>query len=247
MLHSGGCLVERFGWLARPLVDVAIGMGIVGLAWLVVSGTQGSSDPGGSHTAVGSRPGSNAAGGRGSVGTRQASSTRLARCVDAASAIAGPLRAARASVDQWEVHVGAMNKLVLGQISLQQAGAFWAQTRIDAYQRIDHFEKAASRLRQRGVDCPAPSLLPKSAPVAVRQCSRQVAADLQALKAAGTAIDTWHNHVHAMDMLRMGKLSPSMAEQMWLSMWQRGQQEIQAYRAALHDAHAMHGCTAQSG
>jgi hypothetical protein len=36
MLHSGGCLVERFGWLARPLVDVAIGMGIVGLAWLVV-------------------------------------------------------------------------------------------------------------------------------------------------------------------------------------------------------------------
>jgi hypothetical protein len=242
--------VERFGWLGRPLVDVAIGMGIVGLAWLVVSGTQGGSDSGGSdsggsHIAAGSRATPNNAGGQGSaVGTRQPSASRLTRCADAASQISAPLRAARASVDQWEVHVGAMNKLVVGQISLQQAGAFWKQTRVGAYQRIDQFEKAASQLQEHGVDCPAPSLLPKSAPASVRQCSRQVAADLQALSAARTAIDTWHNHMHAMEMLRMGKLSPSMAEKMWLAMWQRGQQEIQAYTTALHTAHSMHGCAA---
>jgi hypothetical protein len=151
-------------------------------------------------------------------------------------------------VSQWEVHVGAMNKLVVGQISLQQAGAFWKQTRVDAYHRINQFERAASRLQEHGVDCPAPSLLPKSAPAPVRECSRQVGADLQALSAARTAIDTWRNHMRAMEMLRMGKLSPSMAEKMWLSMWQRGQHEIQAYQAATHAAHSMHGCTtAQTG
>jgi hypothetical protein len=235
-------------------VDVAIGMGIMGLAWLVVSGTHGGADSGGSHTVAGSSTagsssGTPSAGGHGSaVGTRQPSPTRLTRCADAASAISTPLRAAQASVNQWEVHVGAMNKLVVGQISPQQAGAFWKQTRVDAYQRIDRFEKAASRLREHGVDCPAPALLPKSAPTPVRQCSRQVAADLQALNAARAAIDTWRNHMRAMEMLRMGTLSPSAAEKMWLSMWQRGQQEIQAYRTASQAAHSMPGCTtAQAG
>jgi hypothetical protein len=35
-----------------------------------------------------------------------------------------------------------------------------------------------------------------------------------------------------MDMLRMGTLSPEDATRMWLTMWQRGVQELRAYRAA---------------
>ena len=70
------------------------------------------------------------------------------------------------------------------------------------------------------------------APAAVRSCARLVDADLGVLRVARTSIDTWDKHVHHMDMLRMGTLSPDDATRMWLSMWQRGVQELKAYRTA---------------
>jgi hypothetical protein len=92
------------------------------------------------------------------------------------------------------------------------------------------------------VDCPAPRLLGTRAPAELRACSVHVAAEARTLDAAQAAIDTWRHHVVDMDRLRLGKLSPSAATQMWLSMWQRGVQQIDAYRVAAQDVRRGPAC-----
>jgi hypothetical protein len=159
-------------------------------------------------------------------------STRLRRCAAAADVVERPLRRAGPALDQWEVHVGAMNKLVVGAITLPQATAFWNQTRVGAYHRIDRFKNAEAVLERQGVDCPTPTLLGSAASPALRSCSQHVAAELRALDSARTAITTWNRHMHAMDQLRSGKLSPAAATQMWLTMWQRGVREVGEFRVA---------------
>jgi hypothetical protein len=62
------------------------------------------------------------------------------------------------------------------------------------------------------------------------------------LHAARTAIGTWRRHVRAMEMLRMGHMSPATASRMWLAMWQRGQDEIETYRVAARAARSVSGC-----
>jgi hypothetical protein len=166
------------------------------------------------------------------------------RCIDAVTATRLPLRRAASSIDQWEVHVGAMNKLVAGTITLQQASAFWNQTRVGARDRVRKFERAWSRLQRQGLDCPSPGMLPSGSRPQLRSCSRKVAADMRVLHAAGIAIQTWRRHVGAMNMLRMGTLSPSTATQMWVAMWHRGQHEIETYRAAARAAHRVPACSA---
>jgi hypothetical protein len=68
------------------------------------------------------------------------------------------------------------------------------------------------------------------------------------LRAARAAIGTWRQHVHAMNMLRIGKLAPSKATQMWVAMWPRGQHEINMYRVAARVAHLVSesGCPASA-
>ena len=171
-------------------------------------------------------------------------SDRMRRCRDAATAMKPALVSAASSVDQWEVHVGAMNKLVVGAISLQQATAFWNQTRVGASRRIAAFDRDWTRVKQTGLDCPAPAQLPAEAPQELRSCAREVAADLRVLSTARSAIGTWTHHVHAMNMLRMGRMSPATATQMWLGMWRRGQQQIGTYRAAVRAAQREPACAA---
>jgi hypothetical protein len=169
-----------------------------------------------------------------SAPTQQVADTRPDRCADADAALEEPLAAARPALRQWDVHVDAMNKLVVGEITLQQATQFWNQTRVGAQRNVDRFTKAWTDLRRTGVDCPAPTLL-GPAPAALRACSRLVEAELGVARAAKTSIDTWDTHVHHMDMLRMGTLSPQKATEMWLTMWQRGVRDLDAYRAAARD------------
>jgi hypothetical protein len=162
---------------------------------------------------------------------QQPADTRAARCSEAAAALEAPLGAARPALQQWDVHVDAMNQLVVGEITLQQATTFWNQTRVGAQRNVDRFQKAWSALERTGVDCPAPGLL-GPAPAAVSSCSRLVEAELGVARTARTSIDTWDTHVQHMDMLRMGVLSPEKATEMWLSMWRRGMRDLDAYRAA---------------
>jgi hypothetical protein len=169
------------------------------------------------------------------------SSSRLARCIAASRALQQPLDAAGPALDQWEVHVGAMNKLVVGAITLQQAWDFWNRTRVGAHRRVDRFEDAWTSLRQHGVDCPDPFLMAPATP-ALRPCARHVEAQLTVLDSARTSVRTWSRHVHHMDMLREGRLSPEDATAMWLSMWKRGVRDLDEYRRTTRDPRLSQAC-----
>ena len=174
--------------------------------------------------------------------TTRPAATRLSRCVSAAQALDGPMGAAQPALDQWAVHIGAMNKLVVGEITLQQATAFWERTRVGAQQRVEDFRDAMGILRRRGLDCPSPDLLAPGAR-ALPGCARQVEAEVRVLRTAGSSIDMWEHHVHQMDMLRLGEITPEQATQAWLTMWQQGDRDLDAYRAAARAARPLDDCT----
>ena len=202
-----------------------------------------SADPSGADPS-GSTDGSSTDGSAAS--TTEPVDDRTERCARAASALAEPLRAARPALDQWDVHVGAMNKLVTGAITLQQANAFWNRTRVGAHDRVKGFQDADKALRRAGVDCPAPAFLGDADPD-LRACSRLVADELRVLQVADTAVDTWAVHVHHMEMLREGTMSPEEATRLWLSMWQRGVRQLDAYRAAARDLRSADACPGATG
>jgi hypothetical protein len=208
-------------------------LGLLGVVlWLdVVDDDGGDATLRASSRSVADEPDPEPRGDDTSAPPQQSADTRAARCSEAAAALEAPLRAARPALRQWDVHVDAMNKLVVGEITLQQATAFWNRTRVGAQRNVDRFQKAWTALQRTGVDCPAPALL-GPAPAPVRSCSRLVEAELGVVRTARTSISTWDTHVHHMDMLRMGMLSPEKATEMWLSMWKRGVRDLDAYRAA---------------
>jgi hypothetical protein len=156
---------------------------------------------------------------------------QLPRCRRADAELAVPLRAAASALSQWEVHVGAMNKLVVGAITLAQAQDFWNQTRVGAQRKLDRYFGAERGLRHRGIDCPPADRVPVGSP-ALASCASRVDADERAVTAARTALRTWAMHVEDMEMLRTGKLSPARASAMWLASWHHGVHQIDAYRSA---------------
>ena len=169
--------------------------------------------------------------------------TRLARCTRAVQALDASLETAQPSLKQWGVHVDAMNKLVVGEITLDQAAAFWNRTRVGARRHVDLFRESMTSLRGRGVDCPPPDLLAKGARD-LPACARQVEARVRVIRAATTSIETWDQHIHHMDMMRLGELSPAKATRMWLSMWKRGARDLKTYREAAREAERLAGCKA---
>jgi hypothetical protein len=167
--------------------------------------------------------------------------TRLDQCGTAEDRLDAALRAAGPAMEQWEVHVGAMNKLVVGAITLQQATDFWNQTRMAARRKIGSFDDAARSVRRSGLNCPLVGRL-GHASGALRSCAQRVDADERAVMSAQAAIDTWAAHVEDMDMLRMGHLSPANATQAWLASWKQGVLEIQSYQGAAREAQRAGGC-----
>lgn len=167
--------------------------------------------------------------------------TRLSRCTAAARELQEPLAAARPALDQWAVHVGAMNKLVVGEITLRQASDFWNDTRVGAKRNMARFDDALAALRRRGLDCPAPGLLAPGAK-ALPACARTVQAEVGALRAARVSLATWDVHIHHMDMLRLGQMSPEEATSAWLSSWQQGVRELDDYKAASREAQRADRC-----
>ncbi|WP_210443328.1 hypothetical protein [Nocardioides sp. SYSU D00065] len=170
-----------------------------------------------------------------------ARASRMDRCTHAAQALRTPLEAAVPALRQWEVHIEAMNQLVVGEITLQQATDFWDRTRVGAQRRVDAFNAAWAGVRREAVECPAPVVAPVD-PV-LRPCVEQVGAQISTLEAARTSIRMWAHHVEHMDMLRLGQLSPEDATAMWLSMWRRGDRELDVYQAAARESRAERGCS----
>jgi hypothetical protein len=244
---------ERLGGGVGPFLGgIASGMVLLAIVWVIMTGANnggggGSSGQAGEPAAGGPTTSQAATAGAALDDTAEHVSTppvptTLDRCTTASRRLDVPLRDARAALGQWAVHVGAMNQLVVGALTLSQATAFWNQTRMAAYRHIGDFDAAMRALRHRGVDCPAPGLVGSASSPELRACTQHVAAQADQLDAARTAIHTWSRHVKAMDMLRMGKLSPTKATQMWLAMWQRGKHEIDSYTQAARTTNHTPGC-----
>jgi hypothetical protein len=207
----------------------------VAIAWwgasLVNPESTGEQPPAQRHSAslAGSRAGDR------SASDDSAGTPYLARCREVFAAQRRPLRTAADSLSQWEVHIGAMNKLVTGAITLPQATQFWNQTRVGASRRLERAAAGRRTFDRRTARCPvlaaSERLLPEE-----RSCHRAVAARNRTLHLAATALSTWAVHVHHMEMLRTGEMTPEEATQMWLQSWHTGNDQVRAYRAAARKA-----------
>ena len=129
-----------------------------------------------------------------------------------------------------------MNKLVVGAITLKQATQFWNQTRVGASAKLKSFAAAREPFQQRSARCPTPSSSETAISPQRRACSRAVAARNQTLRLAVVSLGTWQEHVHHMEMLRRGEMTPQEATRLWLQTWQNGNDQVGAYRAAARAA-----------
>jgi hypothetical protein len=170
-----------------------------------------------------------------SVGATVAGTEPLSVCRQVYDDQEQPLRDAATAMDQWAVHVGAMNQLVVGAITLAQAKQFWDQTRVGAMEHLHAFASSDQQYQQRTYRCPTPAGKQASGDP-LDTCERSVAARTWVLKLARVALATWDHHVMHMEMLRNGTLSPARATQLWLQSWRAGQGQIDRYHAAVAKA-----------
>lgn len=214
-MHGRHTKVRPHHWVAGAVaVLVAVSVGIAG-AWVIHAQTDEPTTSGSSAVSAGAR--------------------QLQACRAVWQSQSDTLAAADRSLAQWRVHVGAMNQLVAGQITLAQAQAFWNRTRVGAAARVAKFEKADSAYADVARRCPS---RPSSATASrqVRRCVAGVRARHRAIDAGSVAIATWKHHIRAMEMLRSGQLTPQMATQMWLQSWHRGVRQLDAFTKTRQDA-----------
>ena len=217
-MHGRHTKVRPHHWVAGAIaVLVAVSVGIAG-AWFIHAQTDEPTTAGSSSTSTGAH--------------------QLQVCRTVWHSQSDALAAADRSLQQWRVHVGAMNQLVSGQITLAQAQAFWNRTRVGAAARVAKFEKTHGAYADVAGRCPGRSSS-ASPSRQVRQCLAGVRARHRAIDAGSVAIATWKHHIRAMEMLRSGQLTPQMATQMWLQSWHLGVRQLDAFtKARKHAAHA---------
>ena len=163
---------RRSAFLVGALAGGLAGAMVMAFAWLAMGGP-GSEDSSPDRDAAGSAPltPTTLPSAGGPVNADEAS-TDLARCREVFDAQSAPLRAAAASLGQWEMHIGAMNKLVVGTIKLKQATQFWNQTRVGASTKLKGFFAARDPFQQRSARCPTPSSSGSVIPAERRSCYR---------------------------------------------------------------------------
>jgi hypothetical protein len=231
------------------LVGALAGMVALGLVWAMTVFLDGAATDGrraatSAETSVATSPEPTTATTEPSPGREAVAappSSPQTPCEQADAALTAPLRAAGPALDQWEVHVGAMNKLMVGAITPEQAGAFWSESKVGAVRNLKRFDDANRGVGAAAADCPPPDAVVQDSGER-RSCARHVARERQALEAAGTALQTWKTHIRHMRMLDMGHLAPDEASRLWLANWQRGIEEIRDYRAARRVAADSGGC-----
>ncbi len=159
----------------------------------------------------------------------------MKQCRSTWDAQAAPLATAADSIDQWQVHIDAMNQLVAGKITLAQANAFWEKTRIKAADKVNRFQTADKTYTTGRHACQKPegTRVDNPAVLALMACKRAIDQRDDALGAARVAIGTWHHHVMDMNMVRAGTLSPTRAVKLWNQNWRIGAAELDDYRTQL--------------
>jgi hypothetical protein len=211
--------------MAAFVLGALVGVLLLGTVWVTTSTTASK------ESAASGSPGDTTPQAA-QVSRARAAKEHLAQCRAADAAQGRALDAADSTLRQWQVHVDAMNQLVVGTITFPQATEFWNKTRQGAVQRLMRYLSADAAAHKLQASCPQSA--GRHAPRSLRTCIHAVDTRRQALKAADVAVTTWRRHVRDMDRLRSGQLSPSMANQMWLANWQKGVTQLRAYRNAVH-------------
>jgi hypothetical protein len=219
-------------FLAGAVAGAAVGALVVAMIWSVLwwlgSGDSGSDGPTADAPDAAALSESTPDG---------AATTRLDRCHEVYDAQDRALTAGASSLSQWAVHVGAMNKLVRGEITLDQAWDFWNQTRVGAARELERVDAASGQFRQRTARCPQPR--GSAVDPDLRTCAEAVAARYRTIRLSAVALETWRMHVHHMEMLRDGEMSAQEATRLWLQNWRQGNREIMAYREAAKTAEGL--------
>ncbi len=165
-------------------------------------------------------------------------SDQLHACQGVWQAQARALDAAGGSLEQWQIHVDAMNRLMAGEITLAQAMDFWNQTRRGAAARVARSETAVGAYADVAPRCPGISdgSRPAGTSRTLWQCVTGLRARDRAIDAGTLAITTWKHHIMDMEMLRAGQITPQQATRMWLQNWRRGVRQLDAFTRLRTDA-----------
>ena len=162
----------------------------------------------------------------------------LAGCQRVVVAQDAALHAAAVTLDDWQVHVGAMNKFVVGAVTVDQLNAFWDRTGMDAITRLRDFDDAAGALR---TGCPRPAQVDRDA--GLRACVEAASSRRDALRSAHTAAETWAAELRDMQQLRAGAQSASQARDAWLRTWQTAVRQLEDYRRTVREVSEDAACT----
>jgi hypothetical protein len=147
------------------------------------------------------------------------------------------LAAAQASLDQWRVHIEAMNDLVAGRITLAQATVFWDQTRIGAHRKVRHFQWVDRSLGRARGSCVVPGWdVSPRVKDAVTECLGATLKQAPRVSVARVAVNTWLHHIHDMEALRRGEITPEQAVNAWSRSWRRGAEQLRVYDARTAEA-----------
>jgi hypothetical protein len=144
---------------------------------------------------------------------------------------------AAASLEQFQKHIDAMNLLVEGKITLAVAMKFWDQTRLGAEAKVAEFRAADQALTAGKATCPelgptAACTAPLDRVNAITACAKAERARLTVVGRARVAVATWEHHVHDMERLRKGEITPAQATALWQKNWRTGQKQVDAYLVA---------------
>jgi hypothetical protein len=155
-----------------------------------------------------------------------------------------PLHAAQQSMDQWRLHIDAMNQLVAGKITLAQASAFWEQTRVGALGNVKQFRDEDSLYDVAALPCARAGEAAQTGDAQIdsrlASCVDAVRSSDRVLRVARVAVGTWEHHVHDMERLRDGLITPAQATEMWLASWRVGNRELARYDKAQAQALQSH-------
>ncbi len=149
------------------------------------------------------------------------------------------LGAAAVTLDDWQIHLGAMNKFAAGVVTVDELEGFWEQTEVQAAGGIRAFRAAARELDGATGDCPPPGKRMRTA--ALRDCAEDVSSRGRALRAARTAADERFGQQQQMRGVRAWETSEAAARAGWLRIRGTSIGELEDYQRAARARPRPHG------
>ena len=118
------------------------------------------------------------------------------------------------TLDQWRLHIKAMNQLLAGEITAEEATEFWTESERGAKRNISHFRHSIHGLSND--DC------------RVQDC-RAARAFHDAIAVARPTARTWLQHMRDMDALMAGKITLEQAAESWTQLRKMGERQLARY------------------